>query len=243
MRTIAFVSQKGGSGKSTIASSLAVAAHETEEKVCVIDMDPQGSLMNWAWTRAAGDIEVLASGAARLPALLASLKRQGVTLALLDTPGAEGAASSAAMQIADLNIVPSRPSLFDLRASARARAALEEIGAKFVFLLNQCPPVQQTARVQDCVEALEEMGALISPPILARVDYQEAARHGWGVTELNPYGVAAHEMRDLWQSIEPPVETGQGWATCPRGGVSSGRASPASASLLFAKDFTAKRVR
>ena len=187
MRTIAFVSQKGGSGKSTIASSLAVAAHEMKEKVCVIDMDPQGSLMNWARIRAAGDIEVLASGAARLPALLAALERRGVTLALLDTPGAEGAASSAAMQAADLNIVPSRPSLFDLRASARTRAALEEIGAKFVFLLNQCPPAQQTARVQDGVEALEEMGGLISPLILARVDYQEAARRGRGVTELNPW--------------------------------------------------------
>ena len=44
MRTIAFVTQKGGSGKSTIASSLAVAAHEMKEKVCVIDMDPQRSL-------------------------------------------------------------------------------------------------------------------------------------------------------------------------------------------------------
>ncbi len=186
MRTIAFVSQKGGSGKSTIASSLAVAAHEMKEKVCVIDMDPQGSLMNWARIRAAGDIEVLASGAARLPALLASLERRGVTLALLDTPGAEGAASSAAMQVADLNIVPSRPSLFDLWASARTRTALEEIGAKFVFLLNQCPPARQTARVQDGVEALEEMGGLISPLILARVDYQEAARHGRGVTEFNP---------------------------------------------------------
>jgi chromosome partitioning protein len=201
MRTIAFVSQKGGSGKSTIASSLAVAAHEMQEKVCVIDMDPQGSLMNWARIRRAGDIEVLASGAARLPALLASLERQGVTLALLDTPGAEGAASSAAMQAADLNIVPSRLSLFDLWASARTRTALEEIGAKFVFLLNQCPPDQQTARVQDGVEALEEMGGLISPPILARAEYQEAARHGLGVTELNPYGGAAREMRDLWQSI------------------------------------------
>ena len=140
MRTLAFVSQKGGSGKSTMASSVAVVAHHTNEKVCVIDMDPQGSLTNWARLRAAGDIEVLASGAAGLPALLATLERRGVTLALLDTPGAEGAASSAAMRVADLNIVPSRPSLFDLRASARARAALEEIGAKFVFLLNQCPP-------------------------------------------------------------------------------------------------------
>ena len=200
MRTLAFVTQKGGSGKSTIASSLAVAAHQTNEKVCVIDMDPQGSLTNWARIRAAGDIEVLASGAARLPALLAALERRGVTLALLDTPGAEGAASSAAMRVADLNIVPSRPSLFDLWASARARAALEEIGAKFAFVLNQCPPAQ-TARVQDGVEALEEMGRLISPLILARVEYQDAARRGRGVTELNPSGGAAQEMRGLWQSI------------------------------------------
>jgi chromosome partitioning protein len=202
MRTIAFVSQKGGSGKSTIASSLAVAAHEMKQNVCAVDMDPQGSLATWSKTRAAGDIEVIASGAARLPALLASLARKGVTLAILDTPGAEGAASSAAMQAADLNIVPSRPSLFDLRASARARAALEEVGAKFVFLLNQCPPAQQTARVRDGVETLEEMGRLISPLILTRVDYQEAARHGRGVTELNPLGAAAQEMRALWQSIE-----------------------------------------
>jgi chromosome partitioning protein len=202
MRTIAFVTQKGGSGKSTIASSLAVAAHEMKEKVCVIDMDPQGSLANWGKTRGSSDIEVIASGAARLPALLASLERKGFTLAILDTPGAEGAASSAAMQVADLNIIPSRPSMFDLWASARTRAALKEIGADFVFLLNQCPPAQQTARVQDGVETLEEMGGLISPLILTRVDYQESARHGWGVTELNPYGAAAEEMRGLWQSVK-----------------------------------------
>ena len=202
MRTIAFVSQKGGSGKSTIAASLAVAAQEMNEGVCVIDMDPQGSLANWAKRRASRDIEVIASGAARLPALLASLERKGVTLAILDTPGAEGAASSAAMQAAHLNIVPSRPCMFDLWASARTRGALEEIGGAFVFLLNQCPPVQQTGRVQDVVEALEELGGLISPLILTRVDYQEAARRGWGVTELNPYGAAAQEMRGLWQSIK-----------------------------------------
>ena len=202
MRTIAFVSQKGGSGKSTIASSLAVAAHEMNEEVCVIDMDPQGLLGNWAKTRASRDIEVIVSGAARLPALLASLKRKGVTLAILDTPGAEGAAFSAAIRLADLNIVPSRPRMFDLWASACTRAQLDEIRAEYVFLLNQCPPAQQAVRVQDGVEALEEMGGLISPLILTRVDYQEATRQGWGVTEFNPHGAAAQEMRDLWQSIE-----------------------------------------
>ena len=201
MRTIAFVTQKGGSGKSTLASSLAVAAHEAKEKVCVIDMDPQGSLMHWAKTRAASDIAVVASGAARLPATLARLKAGGVTLAIIDTPGAEGPASAAAMVVADLNIIPSRPSMFDLWASARTREALREVGAEFVFLLNQCPPAQQTARVRDGVETLEEMGALISPLVLSRVDYQEAARLGWGVSELNPGGAAAEEMRSLWLSI------------------------------------------
>jgi chromosome partitioning protein len=201
MRTIAFVTQKGGSGKSTIASSLAVAAQEMKEKAGVVDMDPQGSMMNWLKTRGSDDIEVVASGGARLAAVLARLKGRGCTLAIIDTPGAEGPASAAAMEIADLNIIPSRPSMFDLRASANTRAALEAVGGEFVFLLNQCPPIQQTERVRDGVETLEEMGGLISPLILLRVDYQEAARHGLGVTELNPKGAAAEEMRALWVSI------------------------------------------
>jgi len=201
MRTVAFVTQKGGSGKSTLASSLAVAAQEMKEKVGVVDMDPQASLMNWLKTRGLGDIEGVASGAARLPAVLARFKAQGCTLAIIDTPGAEGPASSAAMTVADLNIIPSRPSMFDLWASAKTRAALKAIEGEFVFLLNQCPPAQQTARVRDGIETLEEMGGLISPLILTRVDYQEAARAGFGVTELNPGGAAAEEMRALWLSI------------------------------------------
>jgi chromosome partitioning protein len=201
MRTIAFVTQKGGSGKSTLASSLAVAAQEMREKVGVVDMDPQGSMMHWLKTRGSDDIEVVASGGARLPGVLAGLKEKGCTLAIIDTPGAEGPASAAAMETADLNIIPSRPSMFDLRASANTRAALTAVGGEFVFLLNQCPAAQQTARVRDGMETLEEMGGLISPLVLLRVDYQEAARHGLGVTELNPQGAAAEEMRALWVSI------------------------------------------
>jgi len=201
MRTIAFVGQTGGAGKSTIAASLAVAALEMKEDVRLIDMDPQRSLTNWVRSRAARDLEVMASGAARLPALLASLKRAGVTLAILDAPGAEGAASSAAMQGADLAIIPLRPSLFDLRASTQTCAALKEIRRDLVFLLNQCPCGEHSVYVQDYIEALAEMGELTSPIIAARVDYREAARSGFGVTELNPRGPAADEMRSLWLAI------------------------------------------
>jgi chromosome partitioning protein len=208
MRTIAFVTQKGGSGKSTLASSLAVAAKDVGERVCVIDLDPQASLLSWRKTRKASDIGVIVAAVGRLPAVLKELEKKGITLAIIDTPGADGAASMAAMREADLNIIPSRPSIFDLWASAQTRAALKTTKSDFVFMLNQCPPAQQSARVDNAIESLEEMGGMISPLVLARVDYQEAARHGLGVTEINPHGAAAVEMRSLWSSIKRRLARG-----------------------------------
>ena len=114
------------------------------------------------------------------------------------------------MREADLNIIPSRPSIFDLWASVQTRDSLRAAGADFVFLLNQCPPAQQSARVENAVAALEEMGGLLSPLVLARVDYQEAARHGLGVTEINPNGAAANEMRALWASLKRRLSCGKG---------------------------------
>ncbi|HXT07118.1 MAG TPA: ParA family protein [Roseiarcus sp.] len=202
MKTIALVTQKGGAGKSTLASSLAVAAGEAGERVCLIDMDPQATLSVWGKTRGEADIPVIAASPAKLPAVLAALAEKGVTLAFIDTPGAEGAAASAAMAAAQLCVIPSRPTAFDLWASANTRKALKDIKGDYVFLLNQCPPAQQNARVEEGMAALEAMGGLLSPLVLARVDYQEAARRGWGVTELNPNGAAAGEMRALWASLK-----------------------------------------
>jgi chromosome partitioning protein len=202
MKTIALVTQKGGAGKSTLASSLAVVASEAGERVCLIDMDPQATLTTWGKTRGETDIPVLSASPARLPAVLAALESKGVTLAFIDTPGAEGPAAAAAMAAAQLCVIPSRPTAFDLWASANTRQALKDRKGDYVFLLNQCPPAQQSARIAEGVEALETMGGLLSPLVLARVDYQEAARLGWGVSELNPHGAAASEMRALWASLK-----------------------------------------
>jgi chromosome partitioning protein len=202
MKTIALVTQKGGAGKSTLASSLAVAAFEAGERVCLIDLDPQATLTTWGKTRGETDVPVVAASPAKLPALLVALEAKGVTLAFIDTPGAEGAASSAAMAAAQLCVIPARPTAFDLWASATTRQALKDRKGDYVFVLNQCPPAQQSARIEEGVSALEAMGGLLSPLVLARVDYQEAARLGWGVTEFNPHGAAAGEMRALWASLK-----------------------------------------
>jgi chromosome partitioning protein len=202
MKTIALVTQKGGAGKSTLASSLAVVAHEAGERVCLIDMDPQATLTTWGKTRGETDIPVVAASPAKLAAVLSALAAKGVTLVVIDTPGAEGAAASAAMAAAQLCVIPSRPTAFDLWASANTRQALKARKGDYVFLLNQCPPAQQSERIAEGVQALEAMGGLLSPLVQARVDYQDAARLGWGVSELNPQGPAAGEMRALWASLK-----------------------------------------
>lgn len=202
MRTIAFVTQKGGSGKSTIASSLAVAALEAGERVLILDMDPQQSLMRWSRTRGENDIPVESVSPGRLAGTLAALEKAGITLCLIDTAGTDSPATLAVMKAADFCVIPARPNVFDLWASEQTRKILKELRKDYAFLLNQCPPAQQSARVNEGAETLEAMGGLLVPLIASRVDYQEAARHGFGVTELNPSGHAADEMRKLFACVK-----------------------------------------
>ena len=209
MRTIAFVTQKGGSGKSTLAACLAAAAHEKGERVFLIDTDPLMSLSKWAKTRKSKDILVEWVHAGKLQSALTMLEKKGITLAIIDTGAGESPAAAAAIKAADLCIIPARPNAFDLWGSELTRKACSAARKEFAFLLNQCPPAQQSARIEDGAKALEAMGGLLTPLVSTRVDYQEAARHGMGVTELNPHGVAAEEMRDLWASVKRRMARGK----------------------------------
>jgi chromosome partitioning protein len=201
MRTIALVTQKGGSGKSTLAACLAVAAMEARERVFLIDMDPQHSLLKWSATRNDKDIPVETLTAAKLLRALAALEQSGIDLVIIDTPGTDSVATEAAMKAADLCVIPARPTVFDIWSSEVTRAKLKALRREFVFVLNQCPAMQDSQRVQDGAKALEVMGGLLTPLIASRVDYQQAAREGMGVTEINPNGKAADEMRRLWSSL------------------------------------------
>ena len=80
MKTIALVTQKGGAGKSTLASSLAVAAFEGGERVCLIDMDPQATLTTWRKTRGETDIPVNPCKAKRLTNMRSTGDGKGIQL-------------------------------------------------------------------------------------------------------------------------------------------------------------------
>jgi len=199
MRTIAFVSQKGGCGKSTLAACLGVAAQEAGERVVVLDMDPKKSVVRWGSKRNDPHLPVEAVSAARLPAALNYLSKHNMSLVIVDTPLLESPRSLAATNAADLCIVPARPATFDIWASEVTGRKLKLMDKEFIFLLNQCPLAPQ--RAQQSIAALEAVGCLLRPRIAARADFLEAARTGKGVTEVNPKGEAAREMRDLWMDL------------------------------------------
>lgn len=201
MNIVAFVTQKGGAGKSTLASSLAVAAYLAGERVFICDLDPVQSLVKWSKARNAHDIAVEHIPPGKLERALQALEKNGVTLVVIDTPGGDSDHSLPAIRAADLCIIPARPNVLDLWASEITLAKVKARRKDFAFLLNQCPPAQQSARVERGATSLQEMGALLAPMISSRVDYQEAVRLGLGVGELNPNGAAAREMSRLWASL------------------------------------------
>lgn len=202
MRTIVFATQKGGCGKSTLAACLAVAAQEAGERVSVFDMDPKKSLVRWAAKRKDGDLPVCAVSSAKLPAALIDLAKQNVSLVILDTPAFELPASLAAIKTADLSVVPARPALFDIWASEVTGRKLRLMDKQFVFLLNQCPPTREALRVQEGVAALQAIGTLLRPHIRARAIFLEALERGKAVTEVDPKGEAARDMRELWLALK-----------------------------------------
>src|SRR5271166_5786104 len=97
MRVVSFVTQKGGSGKSTTAASIAVAAFQQGRRVFMLELDRQGTLSDWADARQAGEgPEFERIDATALDKALATLREAGCDLAVADTPGVDSPATLAA---------------------------------------------------------------------------------------------------------------------------------------------------
>lgn len=220
MRIVSFLTQKGGTGKSTLAFNVAVAAAEAGETVALFDLDPQGMVNRWADVRAQRQSEAEANGEAKLaaalaephvehvpPAQIAELTRQikavqGFSLIILDTKGEDSPAQRIAMQVATFNIVVMRPSRADADMSWPTIEALEHGKKHWASALTQCPAIPGNSRAPEMAAGLKKHGLLVEPLILSRLEYQDAYANGLGVTEQNPKGKAAEEMRTFWKSID-----------------------------------------
>ncbi|MEG9524611.1 MAG: ParA family protein [Hyphomicrobiales bacterium] len=205
LRILAVAVQKGGTGKTTLAASLAIAAAEAGEHVTALDLDPQGSLAGWGALRRDDSVavdRVQPWEMGQLSEILGILAEQGTTLAVLDTAGSS-AGVAPALKDADFVLMPVRPSRLDIVAARPTLQALVGLGLRerLALVLNQCPP-PPSPRTGAYAAQLRALGVLAEPGIIHRVDHQDALATGLGVTEFAPGSPAAEEVRALWAWID-----------------------------------------
>jgi chromosome partitioning protein len=208
MPTIVLTTQKGGSGKSTLAISLTLAAIRAGHNVRLIETDPQGTVSNWKRRRpyAAPIVEPIYD-ARELERRLQALAQNSAAVTIVDTAGGETAATNAAIRHSDFCLIPTRPSIADIEATAATLRVVRAWHKPFAYVLNQTP-IRAAARLAGAENALGDEAALdasdivAKPFIVMRNDHQDAMSAGLAVCEHAPDGKSAEEMRALWQWVE-----------------------------------------
>lgn len=205
MHVIAFLSQKGGSGKTTLSVHTAVAAEATGERVCVIDADPQESATAWASAREAATPIVATAQAGELESALSAAKAEGMTLAVVDGPPHAAPAASQIAKRAELVLIPVRPAAFDLAAVPAAVEIVRAAKVRGAFILSACP--FRAPEIGETRTALEGYGLPIVPgEITDRRAFSRAVTTGSAVTEFEADGKAAEEIRALWAWINDTLK-------------------------------------
>jgi chromosome partitioning protein len=204
MRVIAFVTQKGGAGKTTLAVNCAVAAERTGLKTLILDLDPQGSAEAWYQDREAESPRLVAIGSWKLPDAMAMAKAGGYDLVVIDTPGRDEPSVTAAVRAADFVVIPCRPTPVDMKATPPTVATVQRLKKPAVFVLSQTPP--RGERVREAEVGLAMFGVVCPVRIVARAAYQDAHGAGLGVLEFDSEGKASAEIAQLWDWMAKKME-------------------------------------
>jgi chromosome partitioning protein len=196
MRTIVFAARKGGSGKTTLAAHLAIQAEAAGHgPVTLIDTDPQQSLTAWWNDRKAEAPLLLELAISGLPIELGKV-RAAPGFVMIDTPPLDSGIIATVIDVADLVVIPVKPSPHDLRGVSVTVEICKKARRPFVFVVTQA--VQRATLTQQAPLILSQFGPVATSIIYNRVDYAGAMTDGRTVQEIDVRGKAAAELADLW---------------------------------------------
>ena len=163
----------------------------------LIDIDPQGSLAYW-WNEREADYPAFAqTTVARLAHDLHTLREQGFKLAVIDTPPAITMAIQSVISVAELIVVPTRPSPHDLRAVGATVDLCERV-------VNGATP---KARItSEAAVALSQHGTVAPVTVHHRTDFAASMIDGRTVMEIDPDCRSATEIAALWNYVSDRLE-------------------------------------
>ena len=205
-RVIAVLNQKGGVGKTTLTVHLATAMARRGEKVLLIDVDPQGSALDWAAARQGKPLFPVAGlPKAGLHKELPSLASD-YSVVFIDGPPRVYDVSRSAIMASDLVLIPVQPSPYDVWAAKEIVDLLHEASVykpnlKSAFVINR--KIVNTAIGRDVAEALAEYPVpVLKAAVSQRVLFAESATQGMTVYELSPGNPAEKEIDAIAAEIK-----------------------------------------
>lgn len=190
---LSIISQKGGVGKSTLASCLAVAAAGRHGlSTILIDADPQGSTMAWREIRGDAGIHVPAMALTK-PTLHADVVGLTQDLIIIDSGGRDSKLARSAMAASDVVIVPVLPSIYDVLSTGDTLDAIQELQTmkpdlQVLLVINQVID-NRSRMLREALESLQELAPdiqIATTHIPRREIFKRCAAEGLGISELAP---------------------------------------------------------
>jgi chromosome partitioning protein len=200
MKVVVIAARKGGSGKTTLVGHLAVQSERAGQgPAALIDIDPQGSLSAW-WNGRAAPTPVFAQTTSEgLAGDVARLRALGIKTLFIDTPPALSETISEVVKLADLVVIPTRPSPHDLRSIGATAELVEHLGKPLVFVLNGATP---RARINaEALGVLSRHGMLAPVVLHQRIDFAASMIDGRTVMELPDPTRSSEEVEKLWSYV------------------------------------------
>ena len=206
MKTLALLARKGGAGKTTLAVHLAVIAAQSGLRVLLVDTDPQRSTAAWWRSRQADTPELVECEASQLPDVLAAARADGIELVVVDTRPSVEADTATVARLSDFVLIPTRPTILDLRAIAATVEVVRAVNRPGAIVLNAVLAGRGDEESPQAAEAREALAAYaleVAPVAVGnRVALGHALVDGLAVTEFDPAGKASAELQALFQFVK-----------------------------------------
>ena len=212
-RVLSILNQKGGAGKTTLATNIAHALQLADYDVLLVDADPQGSARDWSEASRGGICPVVALDRETLARDLPAITG-GYDWVVIDGPPQIARISAAAVTVSDIVLIPVQPSPFDIWSCAdlvdivEARRSVMQGSPLAAFVITRA--IINSKLSGEVADALGEYGLpVLSARTTQRVAYPTAAATGDTVF-IDPTGPAAREIEAIRDEMEEMINGTQG---------------------------------
>ena len=198
MKVISVVCQKGGVGKTTIATNLAVEAEQDGKTTAIFDLDPQATASFWNDVREEDKPAVVSVQVSRLDVMLKAAEEAGTDLVIIDCAAVARDIAYEAARVADYVLIPTKTAVFDTKSMMHTIEIVNQLEKPFSIVLNFVPPTGQ--ETQEAIDIAQQLGAQICPIHIGnRKAYFRAQGKGMAVKEYGQDVKAIAEIEELYK--------------------------------------------